>query len=650
MKPARTLTALVLLTMLTAAAFGQSTPTLNDPQKVESLRQDDLITFAPEKLMAIPAIGASAWSPDGSHIAFVSNLSGRQNLWLVPAAGGWPVQLTVSERPVRRPVWSPSGKFIAYESDAAGSGLPDLFVVKVENGEVTNLTTSPTVGEGAAAWSPDSRYLAWVAYRRDGTAEVETYDMLLRRRRSLTPNPPPSTHFLTPLWSPDGKSIAYTRITADGGSSIILAEVATGNTLDLTPHAAPERWRLGAFAPDGSRLLVTSSARNGHDNVALLDLKSKAVEWLTDEREARLQAGNFSPDGKLVTWTATANGNSALYLYNLAAKSAVEVAPPRGRNQWGGATSAFSPDGRQLLWHSDGPQSPASLWLYDLTSRQSRLLTPAFTGGLRAQDMVAPVLVRYPLNEAEAGIEARALVYTPYNQVRNARVPVIVFVSESPALHNRFAPEIQFLVNLGYFVIVPELPSANATADPAALHRITDAAGWLKTNPYVDPQKVIAVGVGPAATLVLSALGSEPSRWSAGLIVGPWRQQPITPPPTPLPSLSAQPLAGSSLAAAQGLPLVVAADAASLADTTPKPAAKPLLLAPPETARIAAPLFLAGDASLQSIADAARPAGIKVELNLYEHSGRANRADAWRRAAAFLKFHVPAPGCGCSIE
>ena len=42
--------------------------------------------------------------------------------------------------------------------------------------------------------------------------------------------------------------------------------------------------------------------------------------------------------------------------------------------------------------------------------------------------------------------------------------------------------------------------------------------------------------------------------------------------------------------------------------------------------------------------------GGAVDVTIYDNGHRNSRADALRRAAAFLKFHVPAPGCGCSLE
>src|SRR6266581_4472633 len=88
---------------------------VTDPKQISSKSKTQVEkNLSIEKLYMTRAIGATAWSPDGKTIAFISNISGRNNLWLVPAEGGWPTQLTVSDQRQTAPAWSPDGKWIAY--------------------------------------------------------------------------------------------------------------------------------------------------------------------------------------------------------------------------------------------------------------------------------------------------------------------------------------------------------------------------------------------------------------------------------------------------------------------------------------------------------------------------------------------------------
>src|SRR6202167_5596424 len=113
--------AIVILMSTVVEATAQSLPApqaITDPKQISSKpnAQVDPRGLTIEKLYMTRQVGRATWSPDGKSIAFISNMSGRNNLWLVPAEGGWPVQLTVSDQRQAAPAWSPDGKWIAYQS------------------------------------------------------------------------------------------------------------------------------------------------------------------------------------------------------------------------------------------------------------------------------------------------------------------------------------------------------------------------------------------------------------------------------------------------------------------------------------------------------------------------------------------------------
>ncbi|HTU40577.1 MAG TPA: hypothetical protein VMF10_02635, partial [Candidatus Aquilonibacter sp.] len=154
-----------------------------DPKQIASKpnAQVEPKSLTIEKLYMTRQIGSSTWSPDAKSIAFISNTSGRNNIWVVSSEGGWPTQLTVSDQRQTAIAWSPDGKWIAYQSDYDGDELWDIFLVSPKTGRVVNLTSTREIAETDPTWSPDGRYLAYLVKPKTSAAsEIDIYDTLMR--------------------------------------------------------------------------------------------------------------------------------------------------------------------------------------------------------------------------------------------------------------------------------------------------------------------------------------------------------------------------------------------------------------------------------------------------------------------------------------
>ena len=343
-------------TVATEIASAQTLPVpqaVTDPKQIASKpdAQVEPRSLTIEKLYMTRQVGRPTWSPDGKSIAFISNMSGRNNLWLVPAEGGWPVQLTVSDQRQAAPAWSPDGKWIAYQSDYDGDEQWDIFLVSPKTGKVVNLTQTREIAEMEPTWSPDGRYLAYEVKPRTSAAyEIDIYDMLMREVKHVTTNTPQDKGNSGPIWSHDGKFIVYTQSQAKGtDSNIFIADVGAGQSTLLTPHEGEKLYSADDISPDGKRVLCTSNAANGYDNVGLIDIATKKISWLTQDKW-EIHGGEFSPDGKHVTFGANVDGNEDIYLYDLATGKSTALPIPKGVNEPAGGHTAFSKDGLRMLY------------------------------------------------------------------------------------------------------------------------------------------------------------------------------------------------------------------------------------------------------------------------------------------------------------
>jgi dipeptidyl aminopeptidase/acylaminoacyl peptidase len=629
---------------------------ITDPKQIASkpnAQVEKSLTI--EKLYMTRQIGGADWSPDGKTIAFISNLSGRNNLWLVSAEGGWPTQLTVSDQRQAVPTWSPDGKWIAYMSDFDGDEQWDIFLVSPQTGRVVNVTHTRQIAEQNPAWSPDGRYLSYVVKPKTSSVfEIDIYDTLQRNVKHLTSGTAKDRMNVGQIWSKDGKSIVYTQEQAKGtDSNIFIADVAGAQGTLLTPHEGERLYGANDISPDGKQVLITSNAGNGYDNVGLIDIATKKIHWITQDKW-EISGGKFSPDGKHLTYTANVDGNTDIYLYDIATGKSRALPLPKGLNLPGDHTSPFSRDNSRLLYYHNGPTSPGDLWVYTLADGKSHQLTHSLVGGLRSEDMVEPALVHYPSKDGKWNISA--FVYMPYNLPRNGQHPAIVYIHGGPTAQtmNAFNRFIQFVANQGYIVIAPnyrgstgygkEFQQANLfDMGGGDLQDVLAAADWIKQSGYVDPKKLILMGGSYGGYLTMMGVTMAPDLWAAGV--------PIVPFVNWFTEIQNED------------PVLREFDLATMGDPEKNKALfndrSPINFVD----QIKASLYLLAGGNdprcpkseAQQVVDAVKKRGGVAEYKVYENEGHGfarveNQIDAYKRVTDFLKAHVPPADCGCTLN
>lgn len=144
-----------------------------------------------------------AWSPDGSSIAFISDKSGEEELWVVAQDGAKPAeQLTTGGKAMRyNPDWSPDGKYISF-SDKDGK----VFVLTVADKKLVEVADSRRGQVRDYRWSPKGNYLAFTLADENGQSSIYIWsskDNQLRRVTGETFNES------NPAWDPQGNYLYY---------------------------------------------------------------------------------------------------------------------------------------------------------------------------------------------------------------------------------------------------------------------------------------------------------------------------------------------------------------------------------------------------------------------------------------------------------
>jgi tricorn protease len=146
---------------------------------------------------------AARWSPDGRKIAFISDRSGEEELYLVDQDGsGEPERLTTNGDMMRYPpVWSPDGKRLAF-SDKAGR----LWDLEIATKRLTQVARDSSGRLGDQSWSPDSRWLAFSMNHASGFSSIYIWRVGEAAARQVTDA---MSNAYEPVFDPDGKYLFF---------------------------------------------------------------------------------------------------------------------------------------------------------------------------------------------------------------------------------------------------------------------------------------------------------------------------------------------------------------------------------------------------------------------------------------------------------
>ncbi len=361
------------------------------------------------------------YSPNGKWIAFTSDRSGGDNLWIMNRDGSDPKQVSKeSFRLLNQPAWSPDSEYLVgrkHFTSERSLGAGEMWIYHRTGGEGLQMTKKRTDQKdtGEPVFSPDGKYLyfsddvtpgAIFEYSKDPNGQIYVIQRLDRETGDIDRLITGPGGSIRPTPSPDGKSLAFIR-RVRYKSTLYIKDLESGRETPLfdgLERDMQETWAIHgvypsmAWTPDNKTIVFWAGGK-----IHRIDVASKQVTNIPFHVKStrRVQEAVRFPvdvapknfDVKMLRWVRTSpNGKQVLYsaLGHLYVKDLPGGAPHRvtKQNDHFEFYPAWSRDGKSIVYVSWNDEKLGSVRVVPaigavegraVTSKPGHYLEPQFS-------------------------------------------------------------------------------------------------------------------------------------------------------------------------------------------------------------------------------------------------------------------------------
>ena len=465
------------------------------------------------------------WLADGSML-ITTRFGQTAQLHRVEQPGADRFQLTFYDEPIAGAAAVPGTSHFLFSRDVGGAEYFQAWLADL-SGRETQITEAGTRNQ-AFTFSRDGKRVAW-AQVNPGDPK---YDIMVMEvgnpasRRKVFDAPAT----WSPLdFSPDGSKLLLQYYITSTASELYLLDLATAKATEVNPTDEAIAYSGGEFTPDGRSILTLSDQGSDVQRLVEMNLATGArIAISPPDLKWNVEAFDLSEEGRVVAWSVNEDGYSKVTVRDFRTRRAL----PQPDLPTGVLSALkFSPDGRRLAIGLSTPTSSGDVWSWDVAGAGLTRWTTSELGGLDPARLVEPQLVRFPSFD---GLSVPAFVYRPKGPAAGPR-PVVIIIHGGPESQVRpgFSTTTQYFVNeLGAAVITPNVRGSdgygkayllmdNGPKREDSVKDIGALLDWIRTQPDLDPDRVVVYGGSYGGYMVLSSLAHYADRLAGAVdIVG----------------------------------------------------------------------------------------------------------------------------------
>ena len=499
-----------------------------------------------ERYLNIRSASSPTFSPDGKRVAFLTNITGTSQIWMIDANGGYPEQITAYQDNISFIEWSPNG--IIFGKASGGDENTQFFQLSNDGANIKQLTDDPKVRHNFGVISEDGAKIFYTSNKRD-KSWFDVYSMNLADGKEELLLQDDSSNFVSAV-SDDGSKIIVSRssVRFSLDNDLYLIDTKTKRATHLTPHDEAATFSDVHFL-DNNTIIFGTNQKDEFITLSRMDLTTKEI---TPKNKVLydLDATTISRDEKNFAYTVNRDGFSQLYI------SSIEKKPnPKADFDLNLTTQntelpangivgglEFSKDASKLAFTLSSAKNPTDIWIYDLRTKKITQLTKSSTLGIPQSSFVAPELIKY---KSFDGREISAWFYRPQvnistrngtlpamesKAIANKNLPVIVSVHGGPEGQERpgFNPLYQYYLSRGYAILATNVRGSTGYGKTFShlddvekredsVKDLASAVDWLKTSGGADAKRIAVMGGSYGGYMTLAAITLYPDLWAAAV-------------------------------------------------------------------------------------------------------------------------------------
>jgi dipeptidyl aminopeptidase/acylaminoacyl peptidase len=393
------------------------------------------------------AAGAQ-YSPYGTQIAYLTNLSGVAQVWRIPAEGGYPRMVTSGPDAAQGVRWSPDGR-LAYAVAPGGGYNAALKLTTIEGTGTVPIDDDGDANTFVGEFAKDGRYFYRSNARDPDSTDAYVWD--------------PKTGTSKLAFQVDGlggisdligdKALAWQLVTR-GNTDLYLHDLTTGKRTLLTEHEGPATV-FGRFGADARTVYVGHDLGRDRIEFGKLEIGENGsvggMIHLAARDDAELDDFELSDDAGTALLVWNVGGRNELERIDLASGKRTPLPPAPAELVY---SADIAPNGRDAVLSLAGSQSPADLYVLDMDAGKYRRLTWSPHPGVDLATLVKPELRTFAAHD---GLALSGWLYLPKGFA--APGPVVLSFHGGPEGQEQpaFRSDYQALLASGIAVFAPNI-------------------------------------------------------------------------------------------------------------------------------------------------------------------------------------------------